>query len=243
MNFGLSCLKEFVDGVLSGKDKELVRRGIVEKAEGHVFDLSLTNRLTEEVKAALTSLGYKVIDVVAKVDYKAITGTSEGLFHLVFEVGLNYDEVLDIPYIPGSVIKGVLRNNFYSLTNSYGDELFGGKENEGYIIVSDAYPVGGAMKLLTGDIINPHYYKGGKPVQSEYDVNPVPIIHLAVREGVKFRFLIGVDKGAKLPKVNLNVKDAVELVSLLLLYSMKTGLGARSTKGYGFFEVEKFEVV
>jgi len=61
---------------------------------------------------------------------------------------------------------------------------------------------------------------------------------------VKFRFLIGVDKRAKLGKVGgkLNVRNAVELVSLLLLYSMKTGLGARSTKGYNFFEVERMEV-
>jgi len=206
------------------------------------FDTSLPQQLTEEIKVALLSLGYRVVDVTGRVNYKAISGLSEGLFHLIFEVGINYDEILDVPYIPGSTIKGVLRSNLYELTGDEGNEIFGDKEREGSVIVSDAYPIG--EKLFVGDIVNPHYYQGGKPVRTEYDVNPVPVLHLAIRENVKFRFLIGVDKRAKLGKIGekLNVRNAVELVSLLLLYSMKTGLGARSTKGYNFFEVERMEV-
>lgn len=245
MNFGLSCMKEFVDGILNGKDKEEVRRNILEKAENQEFNLKLANELTEEIKRALISLGYTVIDVTGKVSYKALSGLSEGLFHLIFEVGLNYDEILDIPYIPGSTIKGILRSNLYSLTEEDGKEIFGDKSNEGYVIISDAYPVGERGKLLVGDIINPHYYKGGKPVKTEYEVNPIPIVHLAVRENTRFRFVIGVDKRAKISdsiKQKLNVNNASELVLLLLLYSMKTGMGARSTKGYNFFELEKFEV-
>jgi len=242
MNFGLSCINTFVEGILRGEDKEEIRRKIIEKAENQSFNTSLSQQLTEEIKNALLSLGYNVIDVIGRVDYKAISGLSEGLFHLIFEVGINYDEILDLPYIPGSTIKGILRSNLYELTGDEGNEIFGDKEREGYVIVSDAYPIG--EKLFVGDIINPHYYQGGKPVRTEYDVNPVPILHLAIRENVKFRFLIGVDKKAKLGKIGekLNVKNAVELVSLLLLYSMKTGLGARSTKGYNFFEVERIEV-
>jgi CRISPR-associated protein Cmr6 len=242
MNFGLSCINTFVEGILRGEDKEEIRRKIIEKAENQSFNTSLSQQLTEEIKNALLSLSYNVIDVIGRVDYKAISGLSEGLFHLIFEVGINYDEILDLPYIPGSTIKGILRSNLYELTGDEGNEIFGDKEKEGSVIVSDAYPIG--EKLFVGDIINPHYYQGGKPVRTEYDVNPVPILHLAIRENVKFRFLIGVDKKAKLGKIGekLNVKNAVELVSLLLLYSMKTGLGARSTKGYNFFEVERIEV-
>lgn len=242
MNFGLSCIKTYVDGILGGKDKETLRREIIERAENQTFDTYLPQKLTEEIKGALISLGYNVIDVTGRVNYKAISGTSQGPFRLIFEVGINYDEVLDVPYIPGSTIKGVLRSNLYELTGDEGNEIFGDREREGFVIVSDAYPIG--EKLFVGDIVNPHYYQGGKPVRTEYDVNPVPVLHLAIRENVKFRFLIGVDKRAKLVKVGgkLNVRNAVELVSLLLLYSMRTGLGARSTKGYNFFEVESMEV-
>ena len=242
MNFGLSCINTYVEGILRGEDKEKLRREIIERAEKQSFDTSLPQQLTEEIKVALLSLGYSVVDVTGRVNYKAISGLSEGLFHLIFEVGINYDEILDVPYIPGSTIKGVLRSNLYELTGDEGNEIFGDKEREGSVIVSDAYPIG--EKLFVGDIVNPHYYQGGKPVRTEYDVNPVPILHLAIRENVKFRFLIGVDKRAKLGKIGekLNVRNAVELVSLLLLYSMKTGLGARSTKGYNFFEVERIEV-
>jgi CRISPR-associated RAMP protein, Cmr6 family len=242
MNFGLSCINTYVEGILRGEDKEKLRREIIERAENQPFDTSLPQQLTEEIKVALLSLGYRVVDVTGRVNYKAISGLSEGLFHLIFEVGINYDEILDVPYIPGSTIKGVLRSNLYELTGDEGNEIFGDKEREGSVIVSDAYPIG--EKLFVGDIVNPHYYQGGKPVMTEYDVNPVPILHLAIRENVKFRFLIGVDKRAKLGKIGekLNVRNAVELVSLLLLYSMKTGLGARSTKGYNFFEVERMEV-
>jgi CRISPR-associated protein Cmr6 len=246
MNFGLSCINTYVEGILRGEDKEKLRREIIERAEDQSFDTSLPQQLTEEIKVALLSLGYRVVDVIGRVNYKAISGLSEGLFHLIFEVGINYDEILDVPYIPGSTIKGVLRSNLYELTGDEGNEIFGDKEREGSVIVSDAYPIGEKPKekLFVGDIVNPHYYQGGKPVRTEYDVNPVPILHLAIRENVKFRFLIGVDKRAKLGKIGekLNVRNAVELVSLLLLYSMKTGLGARSTKGYNFFEVERMEV-
>lgn len=245
MNFGLSCLKDFVEGILEGcKEEKEIRREIVEKAEKQFFNTALPKRLTDEIKAALISMGYKVIDVIGRVNYKAISGVSEGLFHLIFEVGINYDEILDVPYIPGSTIKGILKSKYRELTNDEGKEIFGDQSNEGAVFVSDAYPVEG-NKLLVGDIINPHYYKGGKPVDSEYEVNPVPIIHLAIRENVKFRFLIGVNKKAKVSDAGkkLNVNDPVELVSLLLLYSMRTGLGARSTKGYNFFDVEKIEVV
>lgn len=252
MNFGLSCINTYVEGILRGEDKEKLRREIIERAENQSFDTSLPQQLTEEIKVALLSLGYRVVDVIGRVNYKAISGLSEGLFHLIFEVGINYDEILDVPYIPGSTIKGVLRSNLYELTGDEGNEIFGDKEREGSVIVSDAYPIGEKLgerekpgeKLFVGDIVNPHYYQGGKPVRTEYDVNPVPILHLAIKKEVKFRFLIGVDKRAKLGKIGekLNVRNAVELVSLLLLYSMKTGLGARSTKGYNFFEVERMEV-
>ncbi|AGJ62067.1 type III-B CRISPR module RAMP protein Cmr6 [Saccharolobus islandicus] len=242
MNFGLSCINTFIEGILRGEDKEEIRKKIIERAENQTFNTSLSQQLTEEIKSALISLDYNVVDVIGRVNYKAISGLSEGLFRLIFEVGINYDEILDLPYIPGSTIKGVLRSNLYELTGDEGNEIFGDKEREGSVIVSDAYPIG--EKLFVGDIVNPHYYQGGRPVSTEYDVNPVPILHLAIRENVKFRFLIGVDKRAKLGKIGekLNVRNAVELVALLLLYSMKTGLGARSTKGYNFFEVERMEV-
>ncbi|QIW22852.1 type III-B CRISPR module RAMP protein Cmr6 [Sulfolobus sp. S-194] len=245
MNFGLSCIKEFVYGILTGENKETVRRRILERAEKQEFNLKLISDLTNEIKKALISLNYRVIDVTGRVNYKALSGLSEGLFHLIFEVGLNYDEILDIPYIPGSTIKGILRSNLYALTKDDGEEIFGGKNNEGYIIVGDAYPIGEKGRVLIGDIINPHYYRGGNPIKTEYEVSPVPIVHLAIRENVRFRFIIGVDKRAKIDSVKekLNVKDAVELISLLLLYSMKIGLGARSTKGYNFFELEGFEVI
>ena len=247
MNFGLKCLSEYVDGILSGRDVEEVRGRIIEEAENHTFDLRLVNGVMDEVRNALRSLGYRVIDVRARLNYKAISGVSQGLFHLIFEVGLNYDEILDVPYIPGSTIKGILRSRLYSLAGVDGGELFGDVGHEGYVIVSDAYPVSSRDgKLLIGDIVNPHYYRGGEPVRSEYEVQPIPIKHLSVRDGVSFRFVIGVDKGAGVSDVireRLGVGDAVELVSVLLFYSMRTGLGARSTKGYGVFEVEGFEVV
>lgn len=241
MNFALSCLSDFINGVLANKEEDEIKREIIKKAESQVFNTTLAKRLTDEVRNALTSLGYRVIDVVGRVNYKAISGLSSGLFHLIFEVGLNYDEILDLPYIPGSTIKGVLRNRLYELTGGDCKEVFGGKEFEGSLFVSDAYPVEGE-RLLVGDIINPHYTNN---VKTEYDVKPTPILHLAVRENVKFRFLIGVEKGARLCDEGrkLGVSNAVELVSLLLLYSMKTGLGARSTKGYNFFDVERIEVV
>lgn len=66
MNFGLSCVKTYVDGILGRKDKETLRREIVERAENQTFDTSLPQKLTEEIKGALISLGYNVIDVIGR---------------------------------------------------------------------------------------------------------------------------------------------------------------------------------
>jgi CRISPR-associated protein Cmr6 len=268
-NFGLACLRKFIDDYLKSAKKDTseinsttiskIRKEIIKEAENKSFNLSLTKAVMEETKNALLALDYDVIDVTARLDYKAISGMSEGLFHLIFEVGLNYDELLDVPYIPGSTIKGIMRSRLYELTKNKGEELFGplnniGKDNawKGKIVVSDAYPIPNnknnnseETKLLTGDILNPHYYKNNEAVKSEYEVMPTPIIHISIRDNVKFRFLIGIEKNANPGEAGkiLNVKSAKELVMILLLYSLKTGMGARSTKGYGFFEVEDFLVM
>jgi Uncharacterized protein predicted to be involved in DNA repair (RAMP superfamily) len=129
------------------------------------------------------------------------------------------------------------------------EEVFGFKgftteAHVGKVVVTNAYPTElSEGKLFAGDIVNPHYYRDNKVVENEYEVEPRPVTSLVIRKGVRFRFVIGVkelEDAKKLSKLlfNHDLKKPSELVLLLLTYSFSKGIGAKSSRGYGYMDVE-----
>jgi len=57
----------------------------------------------------LERLGLSYVDAKYRLDSKLLVGASSGIFAAVFEVGLSWDMLFDLPYIPGSSLKGLLR--------------------------------------------------------------------------------------------------------------------------------------
>lgn len=278
-NFLMNLEGLFLNGYLNGMSKEDLRRNIISTSESYTFDVTLSNRVLDEVVNGFKELHYGVVDVKAKVKYRLISGVASGFFKTVFEVGLNYDPILDVPYIPGSTVKGVLKSNAIELCGRDFDcitnvlKLFGVSEgeavdnfdrskdyylinfgrrprfdegSEGLIIVSDSYPVSGG-KLLEGDVINPHYTD---PNKTEYDIQPIPIIFLSVRGDVVFRFIVGVKKKSADPIAkslgkalfNIDGVDATSLMFMLLSYSLMTGVGAKTSRGYSVFDIVEYKV-
>ncbi|WP_261310132.1 type III-B CRISPR module RAMP protein Cmr6 [Saccharolobus shibatae] len=233
--------------------------------------MEIANRSLDEGVNALRSTGYCVLDVTAITSKKFYVGISEiSPFYLFFETGLVWNYALNLPYIPGSVIKGVLRSYMIDLCNkkeeciSYVYEIFGISEKDVYkdenvevyvtgsdtssslLVALDSYPIKGE-RLLTGDIITPHYFKGGRVVKNEYEASPVPSLRVAINEEVTFRFVIGIHQDA-LPLFQkwasyLGYESGGFSFLLPLLYAFKQGIGARTSRGYGEFELENFSLV
>ncbi len=239
--------------------------------------LKLARSLLEEIVKALKLTGSCVLVVNAKLRYKGLFGSSQGLGESVFEVGLSWDPLLDLPFIPGSSFKGAVRSFCFNLLVSRkveagrADELcsvlFGNSgESGGFagtVSFLDALPIspGARGGVLSPEVLNPHYNALSNPnLRMELDVNPKPILHLCVDEGVKFRFIAYVPRraenllGSKLLRrleeliSNLKIEVAEDLsasykailaTAFLVGGALKLGVGARTLKGYGRFEVEE----
>jgi len=233
--------------------KKQVRKELVKKAADQLeAKLRRARRYYGELEEALREAGLPYLYMEAVTEEPLLVGSSDGLGYLLFEVGVSWDTVLDLPVIRGSAVKGAMRSlvHHYALgpLNMSAEEaaavekaLFGstGKEGSaGPLIFFDAYPVK-ASRLLEEDIVNPHYGRAGEGPRTELDVEPVPVPHLVVPEDVVFGFVVAVvgDRlGAALPKIEEATSYKLEgggLLAFLLGAVMHAGLGGRSLKGYG----------
>ncbi len=241
--------------------------------------LDRSRRLVGERVRAARLVGAQVLVVDARLTYRGLFGSSEGIGEGLFEVGLTWDPVLDLPVIPGSSVKGAVRafcEDLLASRSSNRDKagklceaLFGKPGEGGYVglvVFADALPVEAGLRggVIDADIINPHYNAlTDNSLRMELDVMPVPVLHLCVGEGTVFKFLAytpgriltlgedivdGVEElakvlGVRLPRaLNVSAK-AILLTSFLLGGALRTGIGARTLKGYGRFEVISCEVL
>lgn len=116
-------------------------------------------------------------------------------------------------------------------------KVFGTQKKRGEVVFFDAYPEDFNEDYFEIDIMNPHYQKyytekGKEPPADWY--NPVPIHFLTLREGVVFNVCLGT---APLEK-SLEDKE-LEIVKTLLTVGLENfGVGAKTRKGYGWFEIQ-----
>lgn len=217
----------------------------------------------------LTKNGYNTVDILYYVDSYSygLAGVGSGLFKAVFEVGLHMDWILGVPFYPGSTIKGAVRfiledlaSNFAGNPNSNKykeaiEKVMGSNNGASSFIVLDSYPVGclngSPCLILTGDVITPHYYKGGNVVSSELEAKPTPIQHIAIAPGTVFRVIAGVrpashDDMKRLGDILAEVTSiapsgssagALFALGVLIVKAILEGFGARTGKGYNVFKV------
>ena len=165
-----------------------------------------------------------VVDFRMELTGPGLVGTGSGPLHAVFEVGLEVDWLLGLPYYPGSTLKGASRAVAEELL---GDEaakaLFGVSPERGkggwmgVYGFAPAYPVGcrrgKPCLVLIGDVVTPHYYVPGRGVvESELDAQPTPIQHVSIAPGTVFRFIVGVrmPRGRKRERVEEALRKAGE---------------------------------
>ena len=105
-------------------------------------------------------------------------------------------------------------------------KIFGTQSQKGNVIFLDAYPIDNVK--LEIDIINPHYpdYYSKEKVPGDWQL-PNPISFLTIGKNVKFRFYI-LSRDQRLLKISKNWLESV----------LKShGIGAKTSLGYGFFEI------
>jgi len=142
-----------------------------------------------------------------------------------FKLGLSLDYTTGVPYIPGSSIKGVVRDFFD------GEKLLKEKKEWIKLIVDvdfyelkkelieediffDAFVVANNEKIFDEDYITPH---------KEITKNPIPIKFLKIKAYTKFRFCFEFKK-------HKNEKEK------LIKEILKRGVGAKTSFGFGRFE-------
>ncbi|QXM05373.1 type III-B CRISPR module RAMP protein Cmr6 [Crassaminicella indica] len=169
----------------------------------------------------------------ARIDDKLIIGLGN---HSIFETDITLHHIYGIPYIPGSAIKGTLRN--YIIQKYFKEcincdkncnddckkndkdykiftEIFGGKNTKGKVIFMDAFPVK-SFKIKM-DVMTPHhsnyYEKNVLPLDTD---TPKPIKFLVLMkdstdDDITFEFNLGIDKilaNKKLSKeIESNIKN------------------------------------
>ena len=158
----------------------------------------------------------------------------------VLENSISLHPYYGFPVIPGSSLKGLTRHycdEFEDMDKNMVLRIFGSESGdkdarEGEVIFMDSWPEEWPAKgFLELDVMSPHftgyYDKKSFPTDSS---QPVPILFLAVRRGVRFRFAV-------LPSRACRDTSIVGLAKCCLEKALKTfGAGAKTGSSYGYFE-------
>ncbi|MEM4639450.1 MAG: type III-B CRISPR module RAMP protein Cmr6 [Thermofilum sp.] len=166
------------------------------------FPLNHVQKHLECVEEALLLNGYRLKVCRMVTASRAVIGAGGSFGKVPFELGLSFDPILNVPYIPASSLKGAFR---HALEEMRGRDvarlLFGGEREEGVVGVTDAYPVGilkefqgrsekgSVVRLLEPDVLSPHYPET-KGLETELDVKPKPVVFATIAPGVVFKFYL-----------------------------------------------------
>lgn len=270
----LAAIKIYMDKVLRLRTSDvkdldsqlrLAKEDAMKQLIYHKPNAGLIIRHLNDLRDALSKSGKCFIELKFRTARKFISGWSP--LYFITEVPMSWDMVLDVPYIEGSAIKGVIRDYFMEVVKELTgsdveakkttDCVFGNNEMAGKVIFFNAYPVS-SDEILTYDIITPHKPKAETDdvaqetpnaylraphypkVETEYNVTPVPVKFLAIKEGVEFVTFLAFDKEELSKSCGDNALN--NLLKALLL-SMKMGWGRRTSRGYGELEIVSREVV
>jgi len=202
------------------KIKELLQR-----AENYI------NGLYEEVARAFDAVF--MIDIVAKT--RLTIHTENPLLPL--EISIAWDPYTNLPSVPSSSLKGVVRSwiELYvgkSIDGISLDDIFGSSEKHVSLVVfSDAYPVSCQGYLIEPDVTTPHY-STVKPAISEPEVLPTPIVFPTIAPNTTLRFIMAFRYKLEEGKELINAQIVGEVVDYALK-ALGEGIGAKTNIGYG----------
>jgi len=174
---------------------------------------------------------------------------------LPLDISLAWDPILNLPYIPSSSIKGVVRAYFEIFNKSIEGlgvrDLFGDTDHKdrtghvGYVIFFDAYPVGCRETLIEPDVITPHY----KEIEGSIDetsAKPVPIVFptIAPHVTVYIPFAVNMKLAGRSGDDRLRKLGNTAILNVLIDEigrALEMGVGAKTSLGYGWMKVKRVQ--
>ncbi|PRR75066.1 type III-B CRISPR module RAMP protein Cmr6 [Neomoorella humiferrea] len=230
-------------------DKKEKAGTLLIKADFSSIDFPALNARRDK---ALNGLGLLLERLELTPKWRFVVGLGQ---ESVYETALTLHPVYGFPFIPGSAIKGLVRNTIISEVFA-GDEkaavadegfraIFGwtnygtSKSHKGLVHFFDAYPA--AAPKIVPDIINSHYAKyyqdtSGRIPPGDY-YNPVPVFFLTVA-GTEMIFYLGINPAANraIAGGQFAGHDFLSTASKWLRYALSEyGIGAKTAVGYGYF--------
>ncbi|NPA69897.1 MAG: hypothetical protein GXO26_03745, partial [Crenarchaeota archaeon] len=147
----------------------------------------IVKKMMDEVKEGLRNCGYEVAGLRAETRTKTLIGLSEEMFgRSIFEVGIMWNPYLNLPYIPGSSLKGAFRAYLelrgIRVQDHEIEDLLGMQAHVSNIVFVDSYPEQCRDYLLIPEVTTPIYSEIEGRVQ-ETKVQPVPVIYPAINAG------------------------------------------------------------
>ncbi|MBA2662023.1 MAG: type III-B CRISPR module RAMP protein Cmr6 [Bradymonadaceae bacterium] len=149
--------------------------------------------------------------------------------------GFAFHPTLGVPYLAGSSVKGVTRawaERWQSADAALVARVFGSPEQTGAVIFLDALPT--APVQLELDVVTPHHvaYYRGAAVPADWNT-PQTTTFVAVSQATNFQFGIMASR----PKDAQSLADAEQARAWLVEALEWIGAGARTSVGYGRFEL------
>jgi len=181
---------------------------------------------------ALATTTFFVEKFRAKVMWRLVVGLGASS---VRETSITLHRVHGFPIIPGSALKGLARAYASLVLGKGADDpefalAFGTQQYRGKVVFFDAIPDipknDGLIPQL--DVMTPHYseyYRSERP-PADY-LQPVPISFYVV-ENAEFLFSLGGEDKSLVEKAAGWLKEALR----------EMGVGAKSSAGYGYFEIQ-----
>jgi len=162
--------------------------------------------------------------------------TGLGRTHPV-ESGFTWHHTLGVPYLPGTGLKGVLRD--WARTQGAGDQRswFGDRDHVGEVVFLDLLPV--EPPTLCCDVMTPHYGRYyqttvSRPAPGDW-FDPTPIPFLVVESGQSWQCSLvpPIGRSAWVEDTHRELRHHVSQALSWL------GAGAKTAVGYGRFEVDE----
>ena len=231
------------DQILNGGNYTKVSNILVESLEEAYRDCSskeikaLLNESSERMKSFYEyfARAHMLTLVYALEAYTRVAVHTRSPY-MPLEIGLAWHPFLNLPYIPSSSIKGLLRSymerNKASVCGLSVVDLFGSTERMGLLTVSDAMPIGCKDKLVEVEVMSPHYQES-KGIIDEARVKPVPLLFPTLSPGVRLQLIVGL-KELRGRDVQCIASELEELIEA----AFYDGIGAKTSVGLGALTVK-----
>lgn len=221
--------KKFKEWIL-GKEKLRVPFDTLPHKHYESYKQRIDNLLKD-----LKQMGYYVAHVEPSLTWRLLINLGGSS---VYETSLLIHRNYSVPLVPGTAVKGVT-NHYGTMLKEEGKiseqeyiRMFGDQNRKGEVIFFDALPiVEGNKDFVVLDIMNVHYGdyytdESGKTPPGDW-MNPNPVFFLAVEKGTKFKFSVASKDNDLADKATTLLEEAIS----------KIGVGAKTSAGYGYFDV------